>query len=41
MIYTVELPVSKHKRPDVVEAKMKEVRNLEDYKVFEKIENVG
>ena len=41
MIYTVKLLVSEHKRPEVVEAKMEEVRNLEDYKVFGEIEEVG
>ena len=30
MIYTVELPVSEHKRPEVLEAKDREARNLKD-----------
>ena len=30
MIYTVELPVSENKRPEVLEAKDREARNLKD-----------
>ena len=30
MIYTVELPVSEHKHPEVLEAKDREARNLKD-----------
>ena len=40
-IYTVELPVSKHWRPEVKEAKDTEVNNLLDYDVFEEVEDVG
>ena len=40
-IYTVELPVSEHGRPEVKEAKMAEVSNLLDYDVFEEVEDKG
>ena len=40
-IFTIKLPLSKHKGPEVIEAKMKEVKNLEDYKVFKEIEDEG
>ena len=40
-IYTVELPVSEHGRPEVVEAKTKEINNLLDYYVFEEVEDKG
>ena len=41
LIFTVELPVSKQKRHKVTEAKLKEVKNLEDHEVFEEIVNYG
>ena len=31
IIYTVKLPVSEHKHPEFLEAKLKEMKNLEDY----------
>ena len=40
-IYTVEVPVKEHKRPEVVEAKEKEIENLEKYGVFEKSDDEG
>ena len=40
-LYTVELPVSEHGRPEVKVAKMSEVRNLLDYDVFEEVEDKG
>ena len=40
-IYTVELPVLEHGRPEVKEAKMAEVDNLLDYDVFEEVEDKG
>ena len=40
-IYTVELLVSEHRRPEVKEAKMAEVNNLLDYDVFEEVEDKG
>ena len=36
-IYTVELPVSEHWRPEVKEAKDTEVNNLLDYDVFKEV----
>ena len=36
-IYTVEVPVQEHKRPEVIEAKDKEIENLEKYGVFEEV----
>ena len=40
-IYTVELPVSEHWRPEVKEAKDTEVNNLLDYDVFKEVEDAG
>ena len=40
-IFTVEVPVSEHKRPEVKEAKIKEIKNLEDYETFELVEDIG
>ena len=40
-IYTVELPVSEHGRPEVKEAKETEVENLLNYDVFEEVEDKG
>ena len=40
-IYTVELTVSEHGRPEVKEAKTAEVNNLLDYDVFEEVEYEG
>ena len=34
----VELPVSEHKRPEVVAAKKKELENLENYSTFEEVD---
>ena len=33
-IYTIELPVSEHLRPEVKVAKKAEIKNLQDYKTF-------
>ena len=41
VIYTVQPPVSEHNHPKVIKANMKEVRNLEDYEVFEEIVDDG
>ena len=38
-VFVVELPVSKHNHPEVVEAKKKEIRNLEDYEMIEKVDD--
>lgn len=40
-IFILKLPVSDHKYPKVLEAKLKEVKNLEDNEVFEKIVDDG
>ena len=41
VIYTVEVPVREHKLPEVIDAKQKEIENLEKYGVFEEIEDEG
>ena len=40
-IYTVEVLVKEHKMPEVIEAKEKEIENLEKYGVFEEVQDVG
>ena len=40
-IYTVELPVSEHRTPEVKEAKMTKVSNLLDYDIFEEVVDKG
>ena len=40
-IYTVEVPVREHKMLEVIEAKEKEIENLEKYGVFEEVQDVG
>ena len=40
-IYTVEVPMRKHEKPEVIEAKAKEIENLEKYGVFEKVKDEG
>ena len=37
--YTVEVPVKEHKRVEVVEAKEKELENLEKYSMFKEVED--
>ena len=39
VVYVVELPVKEHGRPEVVEAKEKEIENLKKYEVFEKVKD--
>ena len=41
MIFTVEVPVSEHNVPEVKDAKVKEIKNLEDYETFEMVEDIG
>ena len=36
-VFAVEIPVSEHKVPEVVEAKEKELENLSKYDVFEEV----
>ena len=38
-IYTVVVPVREHKKPEIIEAKQKEIENLEKYGVFEEVED--
>ena len=40
-IYTVELPIKEHGRPEVKAAKISEVKNLQDYDVFEEVKDNG
>ena len=40
-IFTVEVPVSQHNMPEVKEAKLKEIQNLEDYEMFDCVEDIG
>ena len=40
-IFTVEVPVREHKLPEVIDAKQKEIENLEKYGVFEEVEDEG
>lgn len=37
----VEVPVREHKKPEVIEAKAREIKNLEKYDVFEEVEYKG
>merc|ERR1712030_272137 len=38
-IFAVEVPTKEHKKPEVMEAKDKELENLEKYEVFEEVED--
>ena len=40
-MFAVEVPVSEHNKPEVEEAKLKEIQNLEDYETFELVEYGG
>ena len=40
-VFAVEVPVSEHNKPEVEEAKLKEIQNLEDYEAFELLEYGG
>merc|ERR1712030_141285 len=40
-VYAVEVPASEHKAPEVVEAKERELENLNKYDVFEEVEDSG
>ena len=35
------MPISEHNRPKILEEKKKDVHNLEDYEMFELVEDVG
>ena len=38
-VYTVEVPVTEHKKVEVIEAKERELENLTKYGVFEEIDD--
>ena len=40
-VYTVELPISEHWRPEVKLAKKAEVKNLQDYETFLEVKDQG
>lgn len=40
-IYTLVVPVKEHKKPEVIEAKDKEIESLEKYGVYEEVLNEG
>ena len=40
-IYVVELPTKEHNRPDVKEAKRKEIENLKSFNTFEEVDDEG
>ena len=40
-VYVVELPVSEHKRLEVIEAKETELENLKAYETFEEVDDEG
>ena len=40
-IYAVEVPAAEHRKPEVIEAKDRELENLAKYEVFEEVEDTG
>ena len=40
-IYVVEVPVREHGKAEVIEAKEKEIKNLETYETFEEVDDEG
>merc|ERR1711905_65956 len=40
-VFAVEVPSKEHKRPEVLEAKDREIENLEKYEVFEEVDDIG
>merc|ERR1712112_399306 len=40
-IFTVEVPVKEHKKPEIIEAKNTETENLRTYETFEDVEDIG
>ena len=40
-VYAVEVPAAEHKKPEVMEAKDRELENLAKYDVFEEVEDAG
>merc|ERR1712240_565638 len=41
LIYVVEVLVRDHGKPEVIEAKEKEIQNLETYEKFEEVDDIG
>ena len=40
-VFAVKIPVREHKKPEVLEAKDRELENLAKYEVFEEVEDTG
>ena len=40
-IYAVELPVREHGKPEVIQAKNNEIKNIETYDPFEEVDDIG
>ena len=40
-IYLVEVPVKDHAEPEGIDAKEKEIQNLETYETFEEVDDIG
>ena len=40
-IYTIELPVSEHSRPEVKVVNQAEIKNLQDYETFLEVKDEG
>merc|ERR1712030_155806 len=40
-VFAVEVPTKEHRKPEVIEAKDRELENLEKYQVFEEVEDTG
>ena len=40
-VYAVEVPTAEHRKPEVIEAKDKELENLAKYDMFEEVEDTG
>ena len=40
-VYVVEVPVREHEKPEIIEAKKREIENLEMYETFEKVDDEG
>ena len=40
-VYTVEVPTKEHRKPEVIEAKEKDIETLEKYRVFEEVGDRG
>ena len=40
-MYVVEVPVREHGKPEIIEAKKREIENLETYETFEEVDDEG